>query len=120
MAGAMALLLAGLMGAAGVVLAAAAAHAKPGAGLESAAQMLLFHAVAILAAAALMENGRLWRLAGAIAVAGWIIGALLFSGDIALRAFAGQRIFTMAAPTGGTILIGAWLALAIAAVVPGK
>lgn len=120
MAGAIPLGLAGLMGAAGVVLAAAAAHAKPGAGLESAAQMLLFHAVAILGTASLIDSGRLWRILALVAVAGWIVGSLLFSGDIALRAFAGERIFPMAAPTGGTILIFAWLVLAIAAVAPGK
>jgi uncharacterized membrane protein YgdD (TMEM256/DUF423 family) len=46
----------------------------------------------------------------------WMLGAFLFSGDIALRAFTGHRIFAMAAPTGGTILIIAWLALAVIAV----
>jgi uncharacterized membrane protein YgdD (TMEM256/DUF423 family) len=45
------LILAGLMGAAGVVLAAAGAHAAPTAGLDSAAYLLLFHATAILGAA---------------------------------------------------------------------
>ena len=39
------------------------------------------------------------------------------SGDIALRAFTGCRLFPMAAPTGGTILIVAWLVLAVAAIV---
>ncbi len=110
------LILAGLMGAAGVVLAAVAAHGKPGAGLEGASQMLLFHAVAILGAAALLDLGRLWRPMGLIALAGWVIGSALFSGDVALRAFAGQRLFPMAAPSGGTILILAWLALAVSAV----
>jgi len=33
-----------------------------------------------------------------------------------LRAFTGHRLFAMAAPTGGTILIIAWLALAVIAV----
>ena len=47
------LILAGLMGAAGVVLAAAGAHAAPTAGLDSAAYLLLFHATAILGAAAI-------------------------------------------------------------------
>lgn len=120
MVGALPVLLAGLMGATGVVLAAAAAHARPGAGLESAAQMLLFHAVAILGAASLIDSGRLWRFVALVAVAGWIVGALLFSGDIALRAFTTERLFPMAAPTGGTILIFAWLAIAIAAAAPGK
>jgi uncharacterized membrane protein YgdD (TMEM256/DUF423 family) len=95
--------LAGLMGAGGVILAAAAAHMAPGAGLDSAAYMLLFHAVAVLGGAALVQQG-------------WVLGAVLFSGDIALRAFAGHRLFAMAAPTGGVILIGAWVALTVAAV----
>jgi hypothetical protein len=38
-----------------------------------------------------------------------------FAGDVFARAFIGHRLFPMAAPTGGTILIAAWLALAIAA-----
>jgi uncharacterized membrane protein YgdD (TMEM256/DUF423 family) len=108
--------LAGLMGASGIILAAGGAHAAPNAGLDGAAYMLLFHAAAVLGGAALAQQGLLWRpLALAVLVA-WIIGAALFSGDIALRAFAGHRLFPMAAPAGGIILIAAWLALAIAAV----
>jgi uncharacterized membrane protein YgdD (TMEM256/DUF423 family) len=114
------LVVAGLMGAAGVALWAAAAHAKPGAGLENAAQMLLFHAVAVLAATPLLDTGRLWRATGLFAVGGWLIGSLLFAGDIALRAFTGQRLFPMAAPVGGTILIFAWLVLAASARSFGK
>jgi hypothetical protein len=38
-----------------------------------------------------------------------------FAGDVFARAFIGHRLFPMAAPTGGAILIAAWLALAIAA-----
>jgi uncharacterized membrane protein YgdD (TMEM256/DUF423 family) len=51
-----------------------------------------------------------------IVLAAWVLGAVLFSGDIALRALAGERLFAMAAPTGGLILIGAWVALTGAAV----
>ena len=110
-------LLAGIMGAAGVALAAAAAHARPGAGLDSAAYILLFHAAAILGGAALSQQDVLWRPLATLALAGWVLGSLLFAGDIALRAFADQRLFAMAAPTGGTILIAAWLAVAASAVI---
>jgi uncharacterized membrane protein YgdD (TMEM256/DUF423 family) len=111
------LLLAGLMGAGGVVLAAADAHAAPGAGLAAAAYMLLFHAAALVGGAALHAQGVLSRpLLFAVLIA-WIVGAVLFSGDVALRAFAGHRLFPMAAPTGGIVLIAAWLGLAIVAVV---
>jgi uncharacterized membrane protein YgdD (TMEM256/DUF423 family) len=108
--------LAGLMGAGGVILAAAGAHMAPGAGLDSAAYILLFHAAAVLGGAALVQQGVLWRPLALIVPAAWVLGAVLFSGDIALRAFAGHRLFAMAAPTGGVILIGAWLALTVAAV----
>ena len=47
------ILIAGMMGASGVVLAAAAAHAKSGMGLDGAGYLLLFHAVAVL-------SGSLW------------------------------------------------------------
>lgn len=110
------LLLAGLMGAAGVTLAAAAAHAEPNAGLDSAAYMLLFHAAAVVGGAAILDRDLVWRAPLLAALGGWVIGAALFSGDISLRAFAGHRIFPMAAPTGGTLLIIAWLALSLAAI----
>ena len=108
--------LAGLMGAAGIALAAASAHAAPGAGLDSAAYMLLFHATALIGGAALIQQGVLWRPLAFIVLAAWVVGAGLFSGDIAMRAFAGHRLFPFAAPSGGMIMITAWLALTVAAV----
>jgi uncharacterized membrane protein YgdD (TMEM256/DUF423 family) len=108
--------LAGLMGAGGIVLAAAGAHLAPGSGLDGAAYMLLFHAAAVLGGAALMQQGVLSRPLTLVVLAAWVLGAVLFSGDIALRAFAGHRLFPFAAPSGGFILIAAWLALAAAAV----
>jgi uncharacterized membrane protein YgdD (TMEM256/DUF423 family) len=111
------LVLASLMGAAGVVLSAAAAHAAPGAGLDSAASLLLFHAVAVLGAAALTRHGLLWPPAALAAMAGFVLGGVLFASDVSMRAFAGHRLFPMAAPAGGTILIIAWLVLAVASIV---
>jgi uncharacterized membrane protein YgdD (TMEM256/DUF423 family) len=109
--------LAGLMGAAGVVVLAASAHAAPGAGLDSAGQMLLFHAAAVVATAAALHQGLVYRPLALAAAIGLIVGATLFSGDIAMRAFAGHRLFPMAAPAGGVILIASWLAVGIAAVI---
>ena len=109
--------LAGLMGAAGVVLLAAGAHAAPGAGLDSAGQMLLFHAAAVIAAVAALQSGLMFRPLALAAAIGLIVGAVLFSGDIALRALAGHRLFPMAAPTGGFVLIASWLGVAVAAVI---
>ena len=111
------IVLAGLMGASGVILAAAGAHMAPGNGLDSAAYMLLFHAVAVLGGVALVQQSALWRPIMVFVLAAWVLGAVLFSGDIALRALAGSRLFPMAAPTGGIILIAAWIGLAAAAIV---
>ena len=109
------IVLAGMMGASGIVLAAAAAHAAPGAGLDSAAYMLLLHATAVLSGVALLQLGLLRPLMFVI-LAAWVLGSALYSGDIALRAFTGHRLFALAAPTGGIILIVAWLGLVAAAV----
>jgi uncharacterized membrane protein YgdD (TMEM256/DUF423 family) len=111
------LVLAGLMGACGVGLAAAAAHGTSAAGLESAAWLLLFHATAILGAASLASHQLLWRPLALVTMLCFVAGGALFAGDIAMRAFAGQRLFPMAAPTGGTLLLIGWLALAAAALV---
>jgi uncharacterized membrane protein YgdD (TMEM256/DUF423 family) len=110
------IVLAGLMGASGIILAAAGAHAAPGTGLDSAAYMLLFHATAVLGGAALVQQSVLWRPIMTLVLAAWVIGAVLFSGDVALRAFAGSRLLPMAAPTGGIIIIAAWIGLAAAAI----
>jgi len=108
--------LAGLMGASGIVLAATSAHAAPGPGLDSAAYMLLFHAVAVLGGVALVQQSVLWRPLMVFVLAAWVLGAALFSGDVAFRAFTGYRLIPMAAPTGGIILIVAWIGLAAAAI----
>jgi len=109
------LIIAGVFGAAGIALAAAAANAAPNAGLDSAARILLFHALAILGSTALLLQGMLFRQLALIALAAWTLGTILFSADVALRAFVGQRLFPMAAPTGGILLILGWLVLAAAA-----
>ena len=111
------LVLASAFGAAGIALAAADAHAARNAGLDSAASILLYHALAILGGAALLIQGLLSRPLALIALAGWSLGTILFSGEIASRAFVQHRLFPMAAPTGGIILILSWLLLAAAALV---
>jgi uncharacterized membrane protein YgdD (TMEM256/DUF423 family) len=107
--------LAGLMGVSGVILAAVGAHVAPGTGLDSAAYILLFHAAAVLGATAILHQGLLWRPSATVALVAWVLGSALFSGDLALRALVGHRLFPMAAPSGGTLLIGGWALLAIAA-----
>jgi uncharacterized membrane protein YgdD (TMEM256/DUF423 family) len=111
------IVIAGLMGAAGVALAAASAHAGSEAKLDSAAYLLILHAAALVAGAAALDRGLAWRPLGIAALAGFAVGSLLFGGDLSLRAFAGTRLFPMAAPIGGLLLIASWLALGAAAAV---
>jgi uncharacterized membrane protein YgdD (TMEM256/DUF423 family) len=109
---------AGLMGAAGVILAAASAHQPDAARLTSASSMLLFHALAVFAAVLLAERRVIHLQLGLAAAFGFVIAAALFAGDLTLRQYAGHSLFPMAAPTGGTLLIVSWLALAVAAIWP--
>ena len=109
------LFLAGLMGAGGVGLAAAAAHVAPASGLEGAAYLLMIHAAAALGAGALTRAGLAWAPFGTLAMMGFVLGGALFAGDISMRAFAGHRLFPLAAPIGGTLLILSWLVFAAAA-----
>ncbi len=116
----LAVVLAGLMGAAGVALAAASAHQPDASRLASASSMLLFHASAVIGAALLTGHGIARRGFGLTATFGFIAGAALFASDLVLRQYAGHGLFTMAAPTGGTLLILSWLVLAIAAILPRR
>jgi uncharacterized membrane protein YgdD (TMEM256/DUF423 family) len=110
--------LAGIMGADGVILAAASAHQPDAMRLASASSMLLFHAVAVLAVVALIERGLIHARIGTAASWGFVIAAALFATDLTLRQYGGHSLFTFAAPTGGTLLIASWLALAVAAAWP--
>ena len=107
--------LAGLMGAAGVMLAAAGAHGKPGVGLDSAGYLLLVHALGVLAGVALVRQGLIGRPLGLATVYGFVIGGALFAADVAARAWLGSRLFPFAAPLGGLIMIASWLVLVAAA-----
>jgi uncharacterized membrane protein YgdD (TMEM256/DUF423 family) len=113
-------ILAGLMGVDGVILAAGAAHQPDATRLASASSMLLFHATAVLAVVALTERGIIHGRLGIAAAFGFVVAAALFAGDLTLRQYAGHSLFPMAAPTGGTLLIVSWLLLAVAAAWPRR
>lgn len=102
-------LLGGLAGAVGVALSAYAAHAEGG-NLATAAQFLLFHAPALLVIG-LAARSQVMAIAG-FALA---LGLALFAGDLAMRTLAGHRLFPMAAPAGGSLLIVSWLGIAAGA-----
>ncbi len=105
------LVFAGLMGTAGVALAAAGAH-MGGDNVATAATFLLIHAAAITALA--LHGGSFLFMIAATLLA---LGSCLFSADLAARAFAGWRLFPMAAPAGGLGMIAGWVALSVAAAV---
>lgn len=105
------ILAAGLAGAAGVALSAAAAHLAGSPNIGTAASMLLMHAPALLALG-LFAPGRVLRLAGFVLLAGLAV----FSGDLLMREFAGFRLFPMAAPIGGSLMIAGWLGVGVSAV----
>ena len=99
---------AGLCGALGAGIAAAASHrADPN--LAVAGNFLLFHAPALIGLSLLAGN----RIAS---IAGWVlvIALILFAGDLASLSQLGHGLFPLAAPLGGMALIIGWL-LVIAA-----
>ncbi|BBB94843.1 uncharacterized membrane protein YgdD (TMEM256/DUF423 family) [Bradyrhizobium japonicum] len=112
--------LAAIMGACGVMLAAAAAHLPDATRLAAASSMLLFHAPAVVATIAVADRAIIHAKLAVVAAAGFVIAASLFAGDLVLRQYAGHGLFPMAAPTGGTLLILSWLVLAVAAVLPKR
>jgi uncharacterized membrane protein YgdD (TMEM256/DUF423 family) len=114
------IILAGVMGADGVILAAAAAHQPNATRLASASSMLLFHATAVLAVVALAERGVIHSRIGIASAWGFVIAAALFAGDLTARQYAGHGLFPLAAPTGGTLMIASWLVLAVAAAWPRR
>jgi uncharacterized membrane protein YgdD (TMEM256/DUF423 family) len=104
---------AGLLGAAGVALAAAASHGGEPRLLASAAALSLAHAPALLGLASLSEKSRLLLPAGLLLA----LGTMLFAADLTLRATAGSALFPMSAPIGGFGMIAGWVVVAIAGLV---
>lgn len=105
--------IAALQGAAGVSLAAAAAHVDANPLLTTASQFLMIHAGAGLGLSALARNKPLFP--GLLTSAAFALqaGVTLFSADLAARVYLGGKLFPFAAPTGGSLTIIAWLALAL-------
>jgi uncharacterized membrane protein YgdD (TMEM256/DUF423 family) len=104
----------------GVALSAAASHMTAGATLEISARFLLAHAPALIGVAGAAAAGLVHRRVALAAGALLSLGLVLFSGDLALRAFGAASPFAMAAPAGGILLIGGWALTAAAAVIGGR
>ena len=99
------MVLAALMGAAGVAAAAYAAHGSAERMAGAVALILLAHAPAMLTIALLGNGNRILALGGFVIAT----GALLFSADLGLRMFSDARLFANAAPTGGIAMMAGWL-----------
>ena len=106
---------AGVSGAVGVATLAAGAHAVPGANLDVAGSVLLFHAAALLSLAN-VEDRPLRGLSALLFVA----GCLLFSGDLIAKAVLDRGLFPMAAPSGGVALILGWVVVAVGSLLPRR
>lgn len=103
--------LAGIFGAAGVALAAAASHGGDTRLLGSASTMCLAHAPVLLGL--YLAEGRLRTSLVAGTLLG--IGTLLFTFDLLSRHFLQASAFPMAAPIGGLLMIAGWLSIAVGA-----
>lgn len=104
---------AAVQGAAGVALAAAAAHVDASPLLATASQFLMIHAAAGVGLAALLRMAprrqAIWLAAIVLALQ---LGVTLFSSDLAARVFLTAKLFPFAAPVGGGLTILSWCALA--------
>lgn len=100
--------LGGLCGALAIAAYAGAAHGGENY-LGNIAPLLLGHAPAFLVLSLIVPGSRAAYLGGALLV----IGLALFCGDLFIRDMTGDRLFPMAAPTGGSLMILGWLAVAV-------
>jgi uncharacterized membrane protein YgdD (TMEM256/DUF423 family) len=105
-------LLAVTAGAAASHLFAADAHRI--ALMSTAAQYAMYHALALIALAALAgkEAGRMKRF---LTAAGWLFlaGTILFSGSLYLLALTGTPVFARVTPIGGLAFMLGWVSLGI-------
>ena len=116
------LLIGALAGFTGVALGAFAAHGLRGrlapdmlAAFETGVRYHLYHALALVATASIMERLDATRL---LASAGWMFtaGIVLFSGSLYLLAVTGVTWLGAITPLGGVALLVGWACLAIAAI----
>lgn len=100
---------AGLIGAGGVMAAAAASHGGDGSNLGPIAMVCLAHGPALLALGLSSLHGRWFRAAAALLA----LGTLVFAGDLLTRQYLGHGAVPLAAPIGGVGMIGGWIAVIV-------
>jgi uncharacterized membrane protein YgdD (TMEM256/DUF423 family) len=108
------ILVGGLSGAAGVALSALAAHGGA-ANTATAATFMVVHApVFLVIGMTIFNNITRWA---ALAL---LLGVALFAGDLVTRDLTDDRLFAMAAPIGGSLMILGWLGIAVSALFPRR
>jgi len=105
------LFFAGVIGAFGVAFSALAAHGGDTRLYGAAALASMTQAPTLLG----LSIG--FRTIRTAAIASLLIGlgCILFAGDLAFLARFGHSLFPLAAPTGGTMMILGWIAIAVGA-----
>jgi uncharacterized membrane protein YgdD (TMEM256/DUF423 family) len=84
--------------------------------LTTAALFLVVHAAAVIGLTALAGNTA-WP-AGFLASASlMLLAVMLFSGDVTSRVLLEGRLFPMAAPLGGSLLILAWIGAGLTGII---
>jgi uncharacterized membrane protein YgdD (TMEM256/DUF423 family) len=100
-----------------MILSAVNAHLLPDVRLQTTANLMLLHGVAALALCSLAlatPRRGIWFIASAGML---LIGSVVFACDMTLRATLSARLFPMAAPIGGSLLILGWITVALSAAV---
>lgn len=110
------ILIAGILGAAGIAAAAGSSHGDDTRTLGALALIALTQAPALLAIGLSANPPPTLRIGGIVIAA----GTILFCADLAARHFAGTALFPMSAPFGGTAIIAGWLVVALSALLPRR
>lgn len=105
------LFFAGIVGAFGVVFSAMAAHGDDPRLVSAAAAACMAQAPALLALYVGFDKIRTAVIASLLIG----LGCILFSADLLFRTKFGHGLFPMSAPTGGTMMILGWVAIAVGA-----
>jgi uncharacterized membrane protein YgdD (TMEM256/DUF423 family) len=105
------LFFAGIVGASGVIFSAMAAHGDDPRLVSAAAAACMAQAPALLALYVGFDKIRTAVIASLLIG----VGCILFSADLLFRTRFGHGLFPMSAPTGGTMMILGWVAIAIGA-----
>lgn len=111
------LAIAGIFGLVGVGLAAAASHITGPGQIDVAANIMLFHAPALIGITLVARLNVAMECATRIS--GWLIafGVALFAADLCRRGFYGEHLFPMAAPAGGVLVMLGWGVFALTALI---